>query len=281
MSPVLDKTREGTWLAILIVIAFQFGGYFVVPSAHFLDDLRSLEIATRGLVQPTLVNNLFVLPILCFVIFGIGRLRPPDVGWYASAIGPALLVTAAVWIGCQVALALAVPVFNGQLVWHDAWAQFGLVVGGLLAFAATALSEETVFRGFLLPQFYVKASRRCRRPYALVLALMCSQALFAFSHIHPKVLLEGPGGPDFYFNQLRLFVDGLLYAGVYLLTRNLFVCVGLHMLYNQPTSLVQVSRGDAQSVSYVFVLIVLVSWPLARKLRDWRLAPNAREKRFE
>lgn len=271
VSPVLEKVRETTWQALPLAVVVYAGlalvisGFYPGRVGQALEDLRT---ATSGLVAPALVANLLVLSIIGLVIFGIGRLRPSDVGCQAPAVGPALLVIVAYWIAMQGVLALVVTFGDGPLVWHQEWQRPGFVAGDLLGqFLGTALIEEMVFRGFLLPQFYLKASRRCRWGVALVIALLGSQMAFALSHIPHDHFVRNLAGRELLVEQFLRFVPGLLYAAAYLVTRNLFVCVGLHAILNQPASLVQVSGEAAQTVWFVLLLVLLVAWPLARRSR--------------
>lgn len=139
-----------------------------------------------------------------------------------------------------------------------------------------------MFRGFFLPQFYLQALARFRPAAALLLALLGSQALFALNHIPNRLFVniravdESPG------NQLELIVAGLTFSAVYLVTRNIFICVGLHWLFNQPARLLPVPFSPGvKIVWYTLVLILLLLWPLASRFRARRRTSTSEHKAAE
>lgn len=278
VPPVLSKVREATWFVLALafvayaVLAATISGLYAGSVGQAIEDLQR---STAGLAAPPLVANLPVLAIMSLIIFGIGRLRPADVGWQDVAVGPAVVTIVAFWIAMQGALALGVLFSDHPLQWHKDWQRPGFVAGLLLGqLLGTAFIEEMVFRGFLLPEFYVKASRHGPCTVAVVTALLGSLLAFSLFHLPHDLFVRNIGGLDLLAEQWVRFKVGFLYAAVYLITRNLFVGVGLHAIFNEPASLVQVSRSDAQGVWYVFVLILLVAWPLARRFRTRKQAPN-------
>jgi membrane protease YdiL (CAAX protease family) len=277
-SSVLERSRETTWLVLTLAIGACFGLALVnhADLGTIDQSLHDLQTATGGLVGPTLVRNSITLAVVSLVIFGFGRLRPTDVGWHAGAVGPALLIVVAVWTVMHAALALVVGLGEGQLAWHKGWHRPGFVAGGLLGqFLGTALLEETLFRGFLLPQFYVKACRVCRPGLAMLIALLGSQGLFALVHIPSQVAKLNLTVPELLVEQSGIFLLGLLFATLYIVTRNLFVGVGLHALANERALVVQVPDTTSDSVFFGLTVMLLLSWPLARRFRTRGAAPIA------
>ena len=276
VTSVLERSREATWLVLTLAVVACFG-LTLLDHAHLgtIDPaLDRLQTATGGLVGPTLVFNLLKLAVVSLVIYGFGRLRPPDVGWHADAVGPALLIVVAFWIMMQGVLGLAAGLDDSALAWHKAWRRPGFVAGGLLGqFLGTALLEETLFRGFLLPQFYVKARRVCRPGLAMLFALLASQGLFALFHIPSQVSKLNLTVTELLVEQSGIFLMGLLFATLYIVTRNLFVGVGLHSLFNERALVMQVPDTTADPVLVGLTVMLLLSWPLARRFRARRGAP--------
>ena len=281
-----ERIRETTWRVLALAIVAWVGtttllnfvgGQFAVREA-----LGAVERATGGLVQGPLVAGPFYFVIMGAVIFGVGRLRGSDVGWRLTAAVPALLVTLAFWAAMQPALALWVVLSGDQFRWNEAWSERGAgwFAGQLLAqLLGNALLEETVFRGFFLPQFCLKASAHFRPAAALLVVLVGSSVLFALTHIpHRLFFLRWPA-EELLHDQLKPLLAGLTYGTLYLVTRNIFICVGLHSLFNQPARLLPVPFSPGvEIVWYGLVLVLLVAWPIGRRFRGRRRASIAEGK---
>ena len=268
MTRFFERIRGVSWLVLaLTAVAYAVTSLFVNgvlfqrgQAGAALDWVYS---ATGGLVNGTLVGGLCVLGTSVFIIVGLGQLRASDIGWRVRDVGSGLLVALALWVIIQGAQALLL-VFRGDFTLHEAWKQSGPagVLGGVLGqLLGNALAEETIFRGFFLPQFYLKATRVFRRGTALTIALLGSQLLFAVSHLPNRFFVMGTTGLDILWDQLGLMAAGLVLAAVYLLTRNLFFAVGLHVLQNTPVPIFQATH---QNTLYAMILglflLVSIGW---------------------
>ena len=184
-------------------------------------------------------------------------------------VGPGLLLALAVWVVIQGVQAVFL-LFRDEFALHEAWNQFGPagLLGGVLGqLLGNALLEETVFRGFFLPQFYLKATRVFPRGAALAIALLGSQVLFAVSHLPNRFFLMGQTGLDILWGQFVLVVAGLILAAVYLLTRNLFFVVGFHVLWNAPVPIFQsLHQNTLHAMTIGLFLLVSIGW--------WRIDRN-------
>lgn len=258
-------------LALVIIADFVLTAGAVGVFA--LGWLEPVERATGGLFDQTLIANLILFAVVVVgIVFGLGRLRPRDVGLRASQIGPAALAVILIWVWMQVAIGVW-SLATGQGLAIDAtWAKFGAlaVLGNAFGqFFGNALYEETVWRGVTLPQFY----RRCAARWpakrglsmaALIAALVISQGLFALRHI-PVRLWQGASLNDLPAEIGQLLVVGVVFALLYLRTRNLFLVIGVHALYNAPTALL--AHGGAPSlVALGLVMLILLLWPDALRL---------------
>jgi hypothetical protein len=253
------------YVAATALLNFAFG----LPTVR--ETLGAVQRATDGLVQGTLIGSPLIFGCVGVVVFGVGRLRCSDVGWRLAKLRPALLVTLAFWGAMQLGLALWVALSGGQPEWNHAWHQRGIgwfcgqLLGQLLG---NALLEEMVFRGFFLPQFYLKASAHFRPAGALLLALLGSQVFFALTHIPNRLFVNILPAEKLLGDQLELILQGLTYCAVYVVTRNVFICVGLHSLFNQPARLLAVPFSpEVKLVWYALVVILLVLWSLTRSFR--------------
>lgn len=149
--------------------------------------------------------------------------------------------------------------FAGSLVRFGTLPSIGGFVGQVFG---NALYEETVYRGFLLPQFakkFTPLSRSESPRTAFLLALLISQTVFTLVHVPGRLTagVEIGSRPVFL---AAPFVLGVLFALVYARTGNLFVTVGLHTLVNNPVLLVD--AGGVVLVPLLLVMLaILVAWP--------------------
>ena len=193
---VAKGVREVGWYWLLtsvlawpLVIVACFG--VLLPPA--------IEIgrATRGLIQPTLLFSvvLFVVVVLGGVRWG-GRLRASDIGLVASRIRMGLLVTLGVWVTLHVILLIVTLVGRESAVSLNPgpWTMtLGLLAGQVFG---AAFVEESMFRGFLVPQLYLKFGGRGDRTLwrPMLGAILVAQLAFALIHIPNLHRLGVPGG---------------------------------------------------------------------------------------
>lgn len=240
----------------------------------------SVFVFEKGLLQPavTATNGLVSAMLMCSavalvgigggILLGVGRLGAHDVGLRAANVPIGLAVTLALWVLLQVSELLMGLIGRGGIAFHHDWATSGApwVAGGLIGqLFGNALFEEIAYRGFLLPQLYLKlkAVRPGSRTACFVAALVVSQSVFALMHI-PIRLHQGTALDALPANLLATVFVGLFFCWIYLQTGNLFVAVGVHALINKPTPVLEPALS-AQFVLFVFVVVMLLLWPrLAR-----------------
>lgn len=223
-----------------------------------------------GWVQPTLVAALVAFACAAPLLLAAGRMRLADMGWRGAdlRVGAALLLALFALLQLQ-ALAGGAPAALAP-----AWSERGAarVLGALIAqLLGTALLEETLFRGVLLPQTYMRLAGRMRPAWALAAAVLVSQGLFALAHLPNRAMLGVEGGALLQDLGMLFFV-GLLFSLVYLATGNLFVPVALHALFNAPVLLVPGSDAAARSALLVCTLLLVVPWRSLARLG--RAAPS-------
>jgi uncharacterized protein len=201
----------------------------------------AIERSTGYLVTPTLLATaVLVAAVLIGVIRG-GRLSWSDIGWRSERLVPGLAAAVTVWLASQFVEIVACYASGDDPHIAASWtgAGWAVVVGGLLAQAlGTAPAEETFYRGFLLPQIWLKLTAR---PSArLALAITLSQVVFALSHL-PNLILGLSASLDSAGIAVQVVTDfliGLLLAVLYLRTGNLFLVMGIHALIDAPTPLI-------------------------------------------
>lgn len=268
---MFERTRPAGWGTLLLFCAatatFVTGSVLVFEAGL----LRPAVEATRGLVDEALLCSAVALAAITGgILLGIGRLRAKDIGVRAAKLAPALAVTLTLWALAQLA-GLTVHLFRtGTVALHHDWADnhATYLVGALMGqLFGNALFEETAYRGFLLPQLYLKLGvGRAGSPKArLVAALAISQSFFALMHV-PIRLHQGTAPDALPTNLLATIFVGLFFCWIYLQTGNLFIAVGVHALINQPTPLLE-SALPPQLLLFILVVLMLVAWPLLARLR--------------
>lgn len=269
-GPRAGVSRSPAWtLAAVPLVSLALAALFVSPWMP-REALTALRDASGGWVQPTLVAAGLAGLVQLTLLFGPGGQRPGDVGWRPRLLLPAAFAGLVLWLLMQAPALLALRE-GATLRLAPAWqAGIGHALGPLLAqLAATALVEETVFRGWLWPQLSARLSAHVMPGAATLLAAVLSQAVFALLHLPMLLGGEGPVAGTI----VLLFVTGLVFVAVYAATGNLFVAVAVHALGNAPTLLASPSHaGPAPTMILLAGTLVLVG---ACAVRGWRRRGDA------
>ena len=130
----------------------------------------------------------------------------------------------------------------------------------MFAPVTNALIEEAGWRGFLLPQLYLRLSTRMDTRRRLILAMFGAQVLFALMHIPNRLLDQRLALDELLLSLAFVFVLGVFFAGIYLRTGNLFLAIGVHALFNTPTVLFTPVL-PSQVILGALTILVLVAWP--------------------
>ena len=265
-SPRRDpiRTREVGWTIIVLFIGVTTG-----LGLLFFKVRREGPLG-RVLAGPEWKENLFffatlLLVAVCGVLFGIGRLRPADVGVGRNKLAEGIVVTGAVWLIDQTIAAVSAILTTPATVART-WTTIGwqgTLLWAAVMFLGAALYEEIAFRGFLFPQLYLKfrGSHRIR----LWTAVIVSQFLFAISHIPAHLMIRHLSGRGLWTQVILQGLVGVMLLLLYLRTRNLWISVGIHGLVNAPTPLFEGTVGSAP-----FVIVLLIGWPWLVRRRTQR-----------
>lgn len=241
----------------LLVIALAVLVNLVLFPGPWFDPL---ERASAGLVNATLQANLLGLLLFALFVFWLGRLRPAAVGLEWGKLPRALLLTGLLWLAMQ-AVCLVISAVMGGVSLDPAWTRrgvsgmFGLLISQLLG---NALAEELVYRGLLLPQFFLRL-RIARRKWRTTAAAALMLALFILSHI-PNRIFQGYSVGGMLLDAPILLLWGLLFTIVYLRTGNLFLAVGIHALVNAPTLVSGFTLFPPQLILLALVILLLIFW---------------------
>ena len=266
MASIFVGTKSASWKFILLASALVFGaivaGNKTVAEEHEL--LTAIYKGTAHLVTPTLLLAGFLtIFVLAFLTLG-GKLSLRDIGWKWEYLAPGLVATVALWLVMELVEVIANFALNGQFELSSSWSALAIATAaGVLVgqFLGTAISEETFFRGFLLPQLRLKFNRMSAA-VALALAIVVSQLAFSLYHL-PNLILGvsgkvGTGVSDIAIQLVIDFAIGIVFAAVYLRTGNLFFVMGIHALQNAGVSVVA-TPIDPSQVMLALAIIVFVA----------------------
>lgn len=257
-------TREASWWLI---------GSFVLLYAAWAA-VMNLGFKARVPFLGTLTANLAGSALIVVgLLFLVGRLRPSDVGLVGSDLRDGVLYTIASFALIQAGIAIAAAFApTAELVndWaaHGAGVTLSLLVAQLFG---NALLEEIAFRGFLLRQLQLKL--RPGGVTAVVLAALLSQALFALAHIPNRLWVKGAAPAELPVHLLPLFIMGLWFVAIYLLTRNLFAVVGLHAFVNVPMLSLTGAGGAGFDLTMMLIYLAVslglaALWAWHRRARE-------------
>jgi membrane protease YdiL (CAAX protease family) len=273
----IPQPRRTSWFFLAVFFTLALAMSAAIVFLVFRDPRRwlwpawRLQTATHGALDLTLSANVLNLIVLVGgVLILIGGMRAKDLGLAWSRLPLGVLATMAVLIGLYIFQWIAFKVTGQTMGWNPAWnsADWPAAMGRWLnQLFGNTLFEEIVYRGFLLGQIYLLLGRKYEsRPQPrLTLALLISQALFALSHV--PINLANNASPWIFVAQ---FVSGLLFAGVYLLTRNLFFVMGVHTLVNGPPPPWSewVNGGVVTGVAMLIAVIAALIWTLIARRRS-------------
>jgi membrane protease YdiL (CAAX protease family) len=180
-------------------------------------------------------------------------------------------VIAFLWSLAQTVSVVIGRVDGGVLNFGHSWNIAGSAfwAGTFEAFAAGAILEEVIYRGFLLPQAFllIRGIWKWNLSKSLVAATAVTQCYFAINHL-PAALRMNLPAIEIGLYLTQVFFVGVLFVAIFLRTGNLLVAIGIHALVNFPGELF-VSRVDPSFVVLVISCAILLSWPyLSRLLGD-------------
>lgn len=260
------RTNLPAFVAVVsLAMLAPFLFWYVLPEAWG----QLVVNATGGVIALDLLFYVVEICLILLFLTTVGRLRLRDLG-LASSLPRALVFAALLWALTQLGIALWQLGTAGQIVWNEAWRDPGAAVVAEDLYSqllGNALFEEIVWRGFVLVQLYLFAKRRnVRRP--LVLALVISQLLFALLHTPLQLERFGRSWLELPFWLLATGVAGVIFAVLYVKTQNLFIAVGFHALFNEPTQLFAPPLDPSQIPTAIVTLLglALVFWPVTGRL---------------
>lgn len=255
------NVKEASWKVIIVFLVTSLVLISVINlilfPGPFFDPITR---ATGGLMGATLQANLLNILLFCLIVFGWGKLRPMDVGLDWSKLKQGLALTALLWLAAQV-IVLLINWINRDIHLDPIWSERGItaVLGGLIGqLLGNALFEETEYRGFYLSQFYLKLKTQNEK-WRLAWSVLAMLTLFILSHI-PNRIFAGYTLADIPQDFVFLFINGLFFTIVYLVSGNLFLAVGIHALMNRPTMITEATFPAGILIGLLGLILIIVMW---------------------
>ena len=252
----IEKIKETSLSTIIIFsVLYSINVIFVNFVVFRLEFLKSVETITFGIINATFIANLFNLIIfVSIVLMKFGRLSFSDLGIKKDKLFSALIGVITLWIIMNLVNVIIGIFKEGSLninyifTNYKATVILGQFIGQLLG---NCLFEEIAFRGFLLVQIYKKFKNS---RFKLFASIFISQMIFALIHI-PNRIISGMDFNSILQSIILVFFIGVLFSIVYLATDNIFLAVGVHLLWNLPLIIVEQFAGQ----TIIVILILLLS----------------------
>lgn len=123
-----------------------------------------------------------------------------------------------------------------------------------------AFIEEVLIRSYMLPQaFRVVRKSAHNKLVALLIAVILTQALFAIAHVPADLFRFNLDLADLLSRQQYLFLSGIVYALVYLRTRNVVFLSLYHAFMNYGMPIINTEAFVATNYNIV-MLVLLLFW---------------------
>ncbi|MEE4154588.1 MAG: CPBP family intramembrane glutamic endopeptidase [Erythrobacter sp.] len=240
--PVRECERRKLAAIILAAsLAVAAANYFAFAREDSL--VWDLHRASDGWINANL--TIFVpmtLVIVGGLVMGWAGQRVSDLGLLPGWPLRLVLLLGGGWALMQLIAAGAALASGTGLALHPAWSEHGAgtVLGLLIAMVlGTALFEDALFRGFVLPQLvFALGSRFAAASARTIAALLACAVIFALWHL-PTILLNREVTAGAVAGALAyMALGGVLLGLVYLRTARLEVAIACHALVNAPTMLI-------------------------------------------
>jgi uncharacterized protein len=239
---------------IMFFAAFTVFTIGIIAFVYGSGILNGLTELTKGLVQRALLPNIAIILIFVYGLLILYRkLKPRELGLEREKVLQAAFVIALVILILQISSTVISIISDKTLTLGNLWSKvsistaLGILICQLLV---VAVQEEIIFRGFLMPQVYLRI-KKDNYIMRMILALVISQGLFAIWHI-PIRVFSGMSLISTTISLITVFMLGIIFALIYIRTDNIFIAMGIHGLWNAV-------QATSQSNIYIIILILLMA----------------------
>jgi membrane protease YdiL (CAAX protease family) len=263
-SPLVPSRVVG-WPAIISIVV----GYIIILSLYFglinLFPDDPLYSATHGLIDMLFCISTIFIGLEFIIFFKWIGLGAQDVGLIRSRVLGGIIAYFSLW-GLSQILFIVLGLIDQNTVtiasyWFNPF-RYLTIIGIFLTYSiGVAVSEELLFRGFLVPQVWqlTKNNSPWKR---LAITIGISQGLFTLIHI-PSIFFNGFSPLGAVIQLLSIFGIGILLTLIWLQTQNLFIAMAFHGLADGMIPLVHQSViMDKSWLSWVYAGVFLIVYPL-------------------
>lgn len=205
-----NTTNKLTFISLFIVYLIIFVSWVIYRyTTHFS------EIFDETVAKPLI----WICPVILVLIYkkiplSILNLKFPK---------PKLIMIS-IFIGIGLALLQIIPnLLKGNGIFFAGIGKFDWIVV-VLATLGTAISEEIVFRGFLLQQL--------KQIFSPLIANITTSFLFALIHIPILIWINHSSGLIFYLGLYAVLVASLIFGALFIKTKNLSASIIAHFINN-------------------------------------------------
>ncbi len=251
---MFHKQKEiPTRILIVIFLLFLISTLLVVEVIYPKNYFMGIANLSHQLLQATTITYLFFIIIFVFgFLFIYLKMKPKELGLGFNQLKRAIVVFLIIIVIQQIVFVILNLFLYHKLQIDSMWLEnkTTLYIGSIICqLFFVAVLEEILFRGFLFQQVYLKLKTS---KYRLTWALIISQTLFALWHI-PVRIYEKNSLIDIIFGVFFLLIIGIFFAFLYIRTKNLFIVMIFHGLWNEKITFI----NSGQSVDYFPIILVL------------------------
>lgn len=252
---VADKAKVSSLKLVLLILSMPLAVFSVGLLSRIAPNLYHwIPNKTKGLVTETLILYLVMYFLFVYVmIIKNQKYKLANLGLNKTKLIKGIIFTLILYVVLQVYSALESYLTFGKFSVNKAMADWVLVAGYYLELIfGVGLFEEVVFRGFLISQMFMRLKSKKSKTAKMFLALIISQFLFSIVHI-PIRIANGVNYISILISLGTIFVIGMVFAILYVLTENLFICIGVHAIWDAAMNNVITIYNS----SYAFVIVGL------------------------
>ncbi len=265
----IDTVKPVAFWILILAIAYDFANAILVHYVFFPSEMfHPLHRATGGIIHATFQGYVLLTIVTGFFLCYLGGLRAKDFALFSKKILPAIGLTLFAW-----GMIHTIPFLEGQaLQINSDWdtleaARHRFSEFFMSQLFGNALYEELFYRALLISQLTLLFMKKFTSTQAILFAIICSCIIFALAHIPYRLVSGVPIEVVLLHSMPKLFFTGLAFIVIFLLTKNIFVAVGIHALANASPN---IFANINQHREAEFIEVLLVFFFLRWCYRKWR-----------